>query len=67
MKLKHYTQEEFDALRYDDPRGEGYTLKTDVLYAVEDVVTHTAMYGVTPDGIGVYWYDTEAEARYEHE
>lgn len=36
-------------------------IKPDVLYVVTDSRDRTT-YGITPDGEGMYWYDTEDEA-----
>lgn len=40
-------------------------ISPDVLYVVYDEVRNTNSYAVTPDGIGMYWYDTQAEAEAE--
>ena len=38
------------------------SIEPDVLYAVLDETYGTTLYAVTPDGEGMYWYDTIEEA-----
>lgn len=62
MKILQVTEKQFYRLRYDYD-----LLEAEVVYEVNDPKNSEARsWGYSPDGIGVYWYETLEDLQANH-
>jgi hypothetical protein len=54
MDVVELTHDEFETLRY-----EGDGIEPDTIYFITAGRDNTDMFAVSPDGVGMYWYDTQ--------